>query len=109
MTWLFALFVGHLCGTGTCDGLSSQAHFDAVVFGVVIAFVPMVAAISGNSGIQISTVIVRGFATGQLADSRVRAALSREGGIAWLLIVAPVCGLIAAAIGTVWCSLIVFH
>ena len=56
----------------------------------------MVAAMSGNSGIQISTVIVRGLATGDLADTRPGFALQREGAIA--LIMAPVCGLLATLI-----------
>ncbi len=74
----------------------SQGQFNPAVFGAIIAFVPMVGAMSGNSGVQISTVIVRGLATGDLASTRMRLALRREGIIA--LIMAPVCGLCAATI-----------
>lgn len=74
----------------------SESSFEAAVYGTVIAFVPMVGAMSGNSGIQISTVIVRGLATGDLADTRPGLALQREGIIA--LIMAPVCGIFAVLI-----------
>jgi len=74
----------------------SESSFEAAIYGTVIAFVPMVGAMSGNSGIQISTVIVRGLATGDLADTRPGLALQREGLIA--LIMAPVCGIFAVLI-----------
>jgi len=81
--------------TATAIALS-EARFEAAVYGAIVAFVPMVGAMSGNSGIQISTVIVRGLATGDLAGTRVSLALRREGVIA--LIMAPICGLSAALI-----------
>ncbi|MCP4247575.1 MAG: magnesium transporter [bacterium] len=74
----------------------SERRFSGAVYAAVIAFVPMIGAMSGNSGIQISTVIVRGLATGDLAGTRIGVALKREGVIALLL--APVCGFFAAVI-----------
>ncbi|MCH7814210.1 MAG: magnesium transporter [Planctomycetes bacterium] len=74
----------------------SERRFSGAVYAAVIAFVPMIGAMSGNSGIQISTVIVRGLATGDLAGTRIGLALRREGVIA--LLMAPVCGLFAAVI-----------
>ncbi|HUU86072.1 MAG TPA: magnesium transporter [Phycisphaerae bacterium] len=74
----------------------SQSHLPAGVFGAILAFIPMVAAMSGNSGVQISTVIVRGIATGDLAGTRIGLAFQREGVIA--LIMAPACGAFAATI-----------
>ncbi len=72
----------------------SQRWFDELaVYAALIIFVPMIAAIGGNCGIQISTVIVRGMATGDLAESRFHTALMREGRIA--LIMAPICGVAA--------------
>jgi magnesium transporter len=74
----------------------NQKRFDPVVYGALVAFIPMLAAMSGNSGIQISTVIVRELATGGLAATRLGLALQRQGAIA--LILAPVCGVSAALI-----------
>ena len=75
---------------------ASASRMDAAAFGAILAFVPMVAGMSGNSGVQISTVIVRGLATGDLAGTRLGVALPRQGMIA--LIIAPTCGLFSALI-----------
>jgi magnesium transporter len=74
--------------------MTSQGWFDElVVYAALVIFVPMIAAIGGNCGIQIATVIVRGLATGELASSKFRTAFVRESRIA--LIMAPVCSLVA--------------
>jgi len=74
--------------------VAAQHWFEELgVYAALIIFVPMIAAIGGNCGIQISTVIVRGMATGDLAESRFDTALMREGRIA--LIMAPLCGVAA--------------
>ena len=94
LSWLLPCMLGMTVTAAVIA--ASEAGFDAAAFAAIVAFVPMVAAMSGNSGIQISTVIVRGLATGDLAGTRVGLALQREGSIA--LIMAPVCGLCAAVI-----------
>jgi len=71
----------------------AQKWFATPIYNALIVFVPMIGAIGGNCGIQISTVIVRGLATGELASSKFRNAFLREGRIA--LLMAPVCGLAA--------------
>ncbi len=91
LTWLLPCILGLLL-TATVL-LISKARFDPAVFAALVAFSPMISATSGNSGIQISTVIVRGFATGDIGASRVTRAFFREGRIA--LAMAPVCGLAA--------------
>jgi magnesium transporter len=48
-------------------------------------FVPMIAATSGNAGIQTATIVLRGFATGDLAGSKLRVVFSREVRIAILV------------------------
>ena len=53
----------------------------------------MIGAMGGNSGIQISTMIVRGFAVGEPGATRWWRALYREGRIA--LVMAPICGTVA--------------
>ena len=93
LTWLMPCMVGML-GTATAMILF-MPRFDKALFAALAAFVPMIGATGGNSGIQISTVIVRGFATGELHLAKFKPALLREGKIA--LAMAPVCGALA------WC------
>lgn len=71
----------------------SKPNFDLRLFAALVLFVPMIGATGGNSGIQISTIIVRGFATGELASTKFLRASAREGRIA--LVMAPVCGVLA--------------
>lgn len=75
----------------------SQQWFAVHVYTALIVFVPMIGAIGGNCGIQISTIVVRGLATGELASSKFRTAFMRESRIA--LLMAPVCGATAWIIG----------
>ncbi|NOX57746.1 MAG: magnesium transporter [Planctomycetes bacterium] len=56
----------------------------------------MMGAMGGNSGIQISTIIIRALATGDLASKKVRLTMAREMPIT--LIMSPVCGVAAALI-----------
>lgn len=71
------------------------------VYVVAVAFVPMIAAISGNTGLQTSAIVVQGLATGHLAAQRFGQVFSREVRIALLVALACallgglVCGLIS--------------
>lgn len=91
LTWLLPCMLGMLL-TATVL-LVSEARFEPVVFATLASFAPMIAATGGNSGVQISTVIVRGFATGDIGATRMTRAFLREGRIA--LAMAPVCGVTA--------------
>lgn len=91
LTWLLPCMFGMLLTASILK--ISRPQFDLALFAALILFVPMIAAMGGNSGIQISTVIVRGFATGDLGSTRLLRALFREGRIA--LAIAPVCGVLA--------------
>ncbi|MGD2111640.1 MAG: magnesium transporter [Phycisphaerae bacterium] len=96
LTWLLPCLVGMLL-TATVL-LVSEARFDAAVFAALASFAPMIGATGGNTGIQISTVIVRGFATGDIGASKLTRAFLREGRIA--ITMAPVCGLVAWALAS---------
>lgn len=66
------------------------------VFLVAVLFSPMIAAISGNAGLQTSAIVVCGLATGDLAALRMSQVFMREVRIA--LLVALCCGVIGGGI-----------
>ncbi|MHC4265582.1 MAG: magnesium transporter [Planctomycetota bacterium] len=96
MTWLLP------CLFGTAITAMLGLYFKNVffniellpIFTVAFAFVPMIAAISGNAGLQTSAIVVSGLAGGHLADLRLREVFQREVPIA--LLVAVCCALLGA-------------
>jgi magnesium transporter len=92
LSWLIPCLASMAIAAGVM-ALAQQWFDQLPVYAALIIFVPMIGAIGGNSGIQISTIIVRGLATGDLASKRFRSAFNRQGRIA--VIMAPVCGLVA--------------
>ena len=97
LKWLLPCMLGMLLTAAVL--LIGEGHFDSALFGALAAFAPMIGATGGNSGIQTSTVIVRGFATGELAATKFSRAMSRHGRIA--LAMAPVCGLAAWVLASI--------
>ena len=97
LTWLLPCMVGMLVTAAVLA--ISRRNFEASLFITLILFVPMIGAMGGNSGIQISTVIVRGFATMDLGSTRLGHVLFREGRI--VLALAPVCGVAAWALAKI--------
>ena len=97
LMWLMPCMVGMLL-TATVLAVA-RPQFDVRLFATLLLFVPMIAAMGGNSGIQISTVIVRGFATMELGSTKLGHVLLREGRI--VLALAPVCGLAAWALAKI--------
>jgi magnesium transporter len=71
----------------------------SLVYTTAFAFVPMIAAISGNAGLQTSAIVVSGLATGHLAAIRFSQVLTREVRIA--LVVALTCGILGGLSCTV--------
>ena len=80
-----------------------QADLD-YIFLTAFAFAPMIAAISGNAGLQTSAVVVCGLATGDLAALRIGQVFAREVRVA--VLVALSCGLIGGMICAVLPGLI---
>lgn len=91
LTWLLPCMAGMLLSASVL-GLS-KTSFSVVLFSSLVLFVPMIGAIGGNSGIQTATVIVRGFATGDLSATRLKHVIAREGRIA--LVMAPISAMVA--------------
>ena len=89
MTWLLPCLIGT---SVTALVMMLFKNLDPAVFVTAAAFVPMIAAISGNAGLQTSTIVVSGLATGHLAALRLGQVFGRETRIA--LLVAASCGII---------------
>jgi magnesium transporter len=91
MTWLLPA----LLGTGiTATILTVFRAHNPTIYLTAVAFAPMIAAISGNAGLQTSAIVVSGLATGHLAALRLATVLSREVRIA--VLVALSCALLGA-------------
>jgi magnesium transporter len=89
MTWLLPCLIG----TGiTVLVMTFFRNHNNVIFLAAAAFVPMIAAISGNAGLQTSAIVVSGLATGHLVALRFGQVFAREVRIA--LLVALSCGLL---------------
>jgi magnesium transporter len=104
MTWLLPC----LLGTGITALVLMFFHetFNfkglSLIYTAAIAFVPMIAAISGNAGLQTSAIVVSGLATGHLAALKFNQVFTREVRIA--LLVALSCGIL----GGIVCSLLIY-
>lgn len=85
-----------------CAGLvtaTAMSHFsDRLWFFFVPFFVPLIAGMSGNVGIQCSTILVRGMSTGALSAGSVREAIRKEMSIGLLIgaIFGILCGFIVS-------------
>ncbi|MHC4528155.1 MAG: magnesium transporter [Planctomycetota bacterium] len=98
MTWLLPCLIG----TGvTALILMFFKGVHLEVFVAAAAFVPMIAAISGNAGLQTSAIVVSGLAAGHLAAQKLSQVFTREVRIA--LLVAACCTLVGGTI----CSILI--
>jgi len=83
-----------------CAGLvnaAAMSHFSGREwFAVVPFFVPLITGMSGNVGIQCSTILVRGMSTGELSAGTRREAMSKELLIGLLigLVFGIICGVV---------------
>ncbi|UCG58303.1 MAG: magnesium transporter [Phycisphaerales bacterium] len=99
MTWLLPCLLGTAVTALVLTFFKTHNQF---VYVAAVAFVPMIAAISGNAGLQTSAIVVAGLATGHLAALKLSQVFSREVRIA--LLVALSCGLL----GGVACALLIY-
>jgi magnesium transporter len=76
----------------------SESRMHPLAWGAIVAFIPMIGAMGGNCGVQTSTIIIRGIASGDLAATKLSLALFREGRIA--LVMAPLCAVFAFLIAS---------
>jgi magnesium transporter len=72
--WLFTTFIGGLVSAYILNQFQSTLNdFAAIIF-----FIPFVIGIAGNVGLQGSTVIVRGLATGDIQDDNILTVVKSE-------------------------------
>ncbi len=101
MTWLLPCLIGTgITALVLMFFLHKFGESYAIVYTAALLFVPMIAAISGNAGLQTSAIVVSGLATGHLAALRLRQVFAREVRIA--VLVALSCGVI----GGVACAIL---
>ncbi len=98
MTWLLPCLLGTGITAFVLIVFNRRFSFEnmALVYTAAVAFAPMVAAISGNAGLQTSAIVVSGLATGHLAALKLSQVFTREVRIA--LVVALACGLIGGGV-----------
>jgi magnesium transporter len=90
MTWLLPCLIG--TGVTALVLIFFHNKFSVKVYTAAFVFVPMIAAISGNAGLQTSAIVVSGLATGHLVALRLGQVFAREVRIA--LLVALSCGVL---------------
>ena len=102
MTWLLPCLIG--TGVTALVLMLFHERFSVenlpLVYTAALFFVPMIAAISGNAGLQTSAIVVSGLATGHLVALRLGQVFAREVRIA--LLVGLSCGLL----GGVACAIL---
>ncbi|MCB2199209.1 magnesium transporter [bacterium] len=74
LPWLVIAFVGELFGAIVISQFEeSLANIILIAF-----FIPVIIAVAGNIGIQSSTIVVRGLATGEILSDRIMKRVGRE-------------------------------
>jgi magnesium transporter len=98
LPWVLATLFIELCAGVVIH------YFDETLSRVILlaSFMPVIQAISGNTGLQSVTMVVRGLATGQVQLARWWEPLRRQ--IQTSSILGGVCGILVGIIGLVWHS-----
>lgn len=95
LPWLFTNLVGSLLS----GAILWYFRYTIQEVVAVVSFIPVIAAMGGNVGLQSSTLIIRGLATGHIEPTDVWTVFFRETKIGLLMGLA--CGLILTAVGWV--------
>jgi magnesium transporter len=77
-------------------------HFDQTLSRVILlaSFMPIISAISGNTGLQSAAIVVRALATGHISLDRWWQPIIRQ--LQTTLIIGAACGLVIGVIGAIW-------
>jgi len=98
LPWVMATLVIELCA-GVVIHLFDQTLGKVIL---LASFMPVIQAISGNTGLQSVTMVVRGLATGQVQLSRWWEPLRRQ--VQTSSILGGVCALVVGSVGFFWHS-----
>ena len=96
LPWLFTNLVGSLL-SGMLLWMFRYTIQEVVA---IVSFIPVIAAMGGNVGLQSSTLIIRGLATGLVELTDVWKIFFREAKIAFLMGIA--CSLMLTVVGWLW-------
>jgi len=96
LPWLFTNLIGSLV-SGWILWLFRLTLQEVVA---IVSFIPVIAAMGGNVGLQSSTLIIRGLATGRIELTDVWNVCFREVRIGFML--GFTCGLILTGVGWLW-------
>ena len=90
-----------------CAGLVIHFYDETLARVILLAsFMPVIQALSGNTGLQSVTMIVRGLATGHVKLARWWEPMLRQ--VQTSSIIGAVCGVIVGAVGAVWHGTLAF-
>jgi magnesium transporter len=96
LPWLLVGFAGQLvCAYVLHRFEASISEIIATAF-----FIPIIMAMGGNAGIQSSTIMVRGMATGEIGLFDIRRRLFREIGVS--ILNGLICGILLFAVVSLW-------
>ncbi|MBM4125399.1 MAG: magnesium transporter, partial [Nitrospira sp.] len=96
LPWLFTNLIGSLAS----GAILWWFRYTIQEVVAIVTFIPVIAAMGGNVGLQSSTLIIRGLATGRIELTDVWKVFFREVRIGLMLGVA--CGLILTGVGWLW-------
>ncbi len=66
----------------------------------LVTFIPVITAMGGNAGLQSSSIMIRGFATGRIEYARLTSILFKEVRVG--VVMGLVCGTLVGVVGTLW-------
>ncbi|HLA62352.1 MAG TPA: magnesium transporter, partial [Nitrospiraceae bacterium] len=96
LPWLFTNLVGSLLS----GAILWEFRYTIQEVVAIVSFIPVIAAMGGNVGLQSSTLIIRGLATGLIELTDVRTVFFRE--IKVGLLMGFACGVILTIVGWIW-------
>ena len=96
LPWLFTNLVGSLLS----GAILWEFRYTIQEVVAIVSFIPVIAAMGGNVGLQSSTLIIRGLATGLIELTDVRTVFFREIKVGLLMGLA--CGVILTIVGWIW-------
>lgn len=98
LPWLITTLLGTIISAGII--LTFKVKIEAGMLIALLVFVPAITAMGGNIGIQSSTIVVRGLATGRIDLGHLWKVLFREIRIGALM--GLVCGFIVGSVAHLW-------